>query len=168
MKSTATVGGVFDVFIRNKLTGEIRDREQVHNLVTTTGLNHILNDLFTQASHISNWYVGELGNYTPVAGTTMTNISANEVTAYDEATRQAYTPNGASTAGSISNSSAPATFTCSTNSTSVYGLFICSSSTKGGSTGTLLAAALFASAKSLDDGEELVATYTFGAADDGV
>lgn len=162
----AKVGGVFDVYIHNKATGETREHERAENLVPTTGLNYVVNGAFGQTAQISTWYVGELGNYTPVPGTTMTHIAANEVTAYDEATREVYTPNAAATTGSISNSSSPATFTCSTNSTSVYGLFLCSSSTKGGSTGTLLAAALFASAKSLDDGEELVCTYTFGAADD--
>lgn len=168
MKDTTAVGGVFDVFIRSKRTGEIRDREQVHNLVPTTGLSHVINSTFGQAAQIASWYVGELGNYTPAVGTMMANIAANEVVAYDEATRQAYTPNAAATTGSITNSNAPATFTCSTNSTPVYGLFIASGASKGSSSGTLLAAALFSSVKTLDDGEELVATYTFGAADDGV
>jgi hypothetical protein len=167
MDDKAHVGGVFHCKIIGK-DGVVKDEWDAPNLVPATGLNHILNVTFAQTAVHSLWYVGAMANYTPIDATNMTNIAANEVAAYSEGTRPLFVPDGATSTKSLSNSASPATFTCNANGTSVYGLFICSSNTKTSSTGTLLAAARFASTKTLDSGDELVAVYTFGAADDGV
>jgi hypothetical protein len=83
------------------------------------------------------------------------------VTAYDEAARQTWTDGGVSSQ-SVSNSASPATFTISTDGTTVGGLFLTSVSTKGGTTGTLYAAGAFSAGdKSLDDNDTLDVTATF-------
>ena len=166
LKSGAVIGGVAKWEIRRK-DGTI-ERGEDHNIVVDNGVNVTLNNLFNQGTEYSTWYMGFLNNYTPVAGSTMTNFGGNEFTAYDEAARQSYTPNGASTAKLISNSSAPVVITCSTDSSTIYGVFLASSSTKSETASQALSAILFSSAKGLDDGETLTVTYEFGAADDGV
>ena len=171
--SRALVGGYFTVMVRRG--GVIVDHERADNIVVDEGLNYILNSALAGnvgagQSQITTWYVGLLKNYTPVAGSVMTNFGAvaNEFVAYDELVRQTWTPNALSTAQSLTNSTSRATFTVDTNSSTVYGAFLTSSSTKNGTTGTALAGALFSTAKNLDDDDELLITYTFGAADDGV
>jgi hypothetical protein len=58
-------------------------------------------------------------------------------TAFSEAARPAWTPNGVAAGGSMSNSNAPAQFTINADSTIIGGAFLVDSSTKGGTTGTL-------------------------------
>jgi hypothetical protein len=78
----------------------------------------------------------------PLAGATSAAPGFNEMTGYSEATRPAWTPNGAPASGAISNSSSPAAF--SFNGTSrIFGAFLISNSTKGGTTGTLFGGNLF-------------------------
>jgi len=62
-----------------------------------------------------------------------------ELTAYDEATRPAWTP-GTVSAGSVSNTASKARFTAS-GAMTVLGLFMTSNNTKSGTTGTLYGAA---------------------------
>jgi len=166
LKGKAIIGGVAYGVIRRK-SGVIETFRD-DNIVVDVGINYILNGAFGETSQITSWYVGFLNNYTPVAGSTMTNFGGNEFTAYDEATRPAWTPNAAASAKELTNSSSPATITCSTNSSNVYGIFITSSSTKSGITGTAISGLLFASAKALDDGDEMDIVYALGGADDGV
>jgi len=165
--SKALLKGVYHCEIRT-VDGAVRDTFSVGNLVPATGLNHMLSSTLGETSQITAWYVGLLGNLAPADGTTMANVAASEVTAYDEyaVSRPAYTPNGASTAKKITNSSSPAVFTCTTDSTVVYGMFLASSTS--GSTGVLLSAATFSTSKTLDEDETLTVTYELTAADDGV
>ncbi|MGD0229713.1 MAG: hypothetical protein ABSC19_05045 [Syntrophorhabdales bacterium] len=65
-----------------------------------------------------------------------------EAANYSNSTRPLWTPNGASTTGSISNSSSVASFTVNAQA-SLFGAFMCSNSTVGGATGTLLGMGLF-------------------------
>ena len=164
--SKALLKGVYHCEIRT-VDGAVRDTFSVGNLVPATGLNHMLSSTLGETSQITSWYMGLLGNITPADGTTMATVAANEVTAYDEysTSRPDYTPDGASTAKKITNAASPAVFTCSTDSTSVYGMFLASSTS--GSTGVLLSAATFSTTKTLDDGETLTVTYELTAADDG-
>lgn len=166
LKGKAVLGGRAIGVIRRK-NGLVEHFDD-GNIVVDVGIDYILNGAFGEASQITAWYGGLLNNYTPVAGSTMTNFGAQEFTAYDEATRQAWTPNAASSAKQLTNSSSPMTFTCSTNSSTVYGMFLSSSSTKSGTAGTAISGILFASPKSLDDGDEIDIVYVFGGADDGV
>jgi hypothetical protein len=93
--------------------------------------------------------------------------SWSEITDYSQANRVAWT-GGSVASQSIDNSASPASFTINQDATVIYGAFLTSNNTKGGSTGTLWSAGDFASSKSLDNGEILEITITYTSADDGV
>jgi len=159
------VGGRFthDVFRPGVgLLGAITD----HNIVVNEGLNAHLDIMFHAETQISTWYIGIFeGNYTPVAGDTAANITANstESTAYDEATRVAYVEAAAS-GQSITNSASPSTFTINATKT-IYGAFLASASAKSATTGTLFSASRFSASRSVIALDSLLITYTITAAD---
>ena len=168
MHDKMTVGGVFHVDCRDS-AGWLKWTATAPNLVTTAGLQHLLDVLFAGSTQVNPWYVG-LTDGTPTvdAGDTVASHAGwAEVVAYDEATRQTYTDVRSSQ--TVSNAASKAVFTVSTNATTIGGAFLASDSTRGGSTGTLLCAAAFTGGdKTADDGDTLSVTYTFTAADDGV
>ncbi len=63
----------------------------------------------------------------------------------------------------MTNSASKATFSINATTT-VYGIFCTTNSTKGGTTGTLISATDFASSKGADSGDTLEVTYTVTAA----
>lgn len=72
----------------------------------------------------------------PRPADTMASKSFNEATPYSNATRPAWTRNGAAAAGAMSNSASKASF--AVNATGrAFGAFMATNSTKGGTTGTL-------------------------------
>lgn len=134
------------------------------NLCVDEGLNSLLNIQFDAATQITAWYMGLFeGNYTPVAGLTAATVAsaATETTAYNETTRRAFSPAAAS-AKSITNSASAATFTFNATKT-LYGAFLISDNTKGGTSGVLFSAAKFPTTKSVSSGDQLLLTYTFTA-----
>ena len=138
--------------------GEFLWEERGPNIIPDVGISHILQTCYTQEDAASAaLYVGLLNNYTPVAGTTMANIGTNEITNYNEAARQAYT--GVESAKTASNTASPASFTISAGGAVVYGAFLSDSSTKGGTTGLVLGAKLFASSRTLLEADVLNITY---------
>lgn len=162
-KARMFIGGVFGYEVLRR--GEIIHLGESHNLWVNQGLNHVLDVVLHGVTPVSPWYVGIFeGNYTPLATDTAANISTNatECTAYDEPTRQEYVEAAAS-GQSITNSASKATFTMNATKT-VYGAFLASASTKGATTGVLLAADKAAAGKSLTSGDQLLVTYVLTAA----
>jgi hypothetical protein len=154
--------------VHPKERGFLKARTEGRNLVTNVGLDHILDVVLHGSTPVSPWYVGLKNTGSPAAGDTMASHAGwTENANYDEATRQEY-EEAAASSQSTTNSANKATFTIDTDSQTIYGAFLCSDSTKSGSTGTLLCVANFASAKSCDDDDVLEVTYTISAADDGV
>jgi hypothetical protein len=161
------VGGVFTFSqIRN---GEVIDTWESYNIVVNQGLNYILDSALSAGSVITSWYIGLFkNNYTPLTtdvASTFTGVGvANESTSdYSEATRPVWSEAGASSQ-SITNTASPANFTFTAGSpVTIYGAFLSSSSTKGGTTGTLLAASKFSSSKTLSASDILVVSYTISA-----
>lgn len=137
------------------------------NIVVTEGLNHMLDVVLHDASKISTWYFGLFSaNTTPLATWTAANFTSNatEITSgsegYSEATRQAFVEAAAS-AGAITNSASKAAFTIVTaSSLTVWGAGLLSSSTKGGTTGTLMSAAKFSAARTLYNTDVFNLGYT--------
>ena len=149
-------------FVCRRPDGSIKWVEEIKNLVVDVGLNHYLDATLGGSSQITSWFLGLKGAGAPAAGDTMASHAGwSEVTAYSEANRQAWTKNGVASGKSITNSASPARFTSNANGTSVAGAFLTSSNTKGGTTGTLMAAGNFALAKTIDNGETLDVTATF-------
>jgi hypothetical protein len=88
--------------------------------------------------------------------------SWSEITDYSESTRPTFS-HAAAASQAITNSASKAQFSINAT-TSVYGIFCVTNNTKGGTTGTLISATNFASAKSADNGDTLEVTYTVTAA----
>lgn len=144
--------------------GKVIDEFEDDNLVVNEGLNSLLDIMFAGSTQITTWYLGVFeGNYTPVAGLTAATVAANatECTAYASATRPVYTEAAASSQ-SITNSANRASFVFNATKT-IYGAFLISNNTKGGTSGTLFSAARFSSSKSVESTDELLLTYTFTA-----
>ncbi len=135
--------------------GNVKWTEEVHNIIPTEAQNYFITASITGGTRYTTWYVGiYANNYAPVASDTMTTFAASaaEVTTYAESARPAFTP-GSVASGLVTNYDSPAEFTLNADAT-VRGGFIASSSSKGGTTGLLLSAALFASARSVLNGSQ--------------
>jgi hypothetical protein len=162
MDNELRMGGRY--FIEHVRAGEVIDREEITNLVTNEGLDHVLNTVFHGGTQIATWNIGLFeGNYTPTPSITAANIAsaATESNAYDETTRQEF--NEAAASGqSITNSASKATFTMNATK-NIYGAFLISQNTKGGTSGVLFSAARFAAPKAVVDDDQLLLTYTFNA-----
>lgn len=144
--------------------GKVIDEWEDDNLVVNEGLNALLDIMFHGTTQISPWYLGVFeGNYTPVAGVTAATIAsaATECTAYASATRPAY-DEAAAASQVTTNSASRASFVFNATKT-IYGAFLISNSTKGGTSGTLFSAARFSTSKSVVNLDELLLTYSFTA-----
>lgn len=144
--------------------GKVIDEWVEKNLVVNEGLNRLLNVMFNSAAQTATWYLGLFeGNYTPVAGVTAATIAAasTETTAYTSTTRVEFAE-ATSTAQSTTNSASRASFVFNAAKT-IYGAFLISDNTKGGTTGYLFSAARFSAPKAVESGDELLLTYTFNA-----
>lgn len=145
--------------------GNLKWKETCYNLVVNTGLDDILDKYWKGSTYSASHFVGLTdGTPTVAAGDTMASHAGwAEVTAYDEAARQALTL-GSVASQSVDNSASKASYTCNTNATTVGGAFIATDSTKGGAAGTLICAVAFAGGdKSLDSADTLNVTCTLTA-----
>jgi hypothetical protein len=153
--------GRFDIVCRNP-DGSVAWEEHIPNMAVTAGLNHILGVEFGASTQITTWYAGLINNsgFSALnsADTMGSHAGWSEYTTYSESTRQQWVP-GAASGGTISNSSTM-NFTVNASSTSVYGIFVASDSTKSGGSGTLWATAAFTSVQSPVSGQVINVTYT--------
>jgi len=139
-KETAQAKMVWTMVAKDS-QGNVKWSDEGKNLIVNTGLDYLLeNDLVA-----ATLYIGLTdGTPTVVAGDTMASHSGwVEVTAYDEAARQAWGQGDAS--GGVTTNETAATFTA-IGTTTVGGGFLTTVATKGGSTGTLF------SVKAADEG----------------
>ena len=158
------IAGVFGHDVRRN--GVLLGYQEDPNIVVNEGLDYVLNVAYRNQAAIASWYIGIFeGNYTPLATDTAANIAANstESTAYDEATRQAWTI-VAPSSQQLTNTASKATFTINASITT-YGAFLASDSAKSGTSGTLNSASRFAASRSLVATDELLITYSITASD---
>lgn len=151
--------GVFDVDHRRG--GDLIARVAGSNIIPTEGLNHILSIVVAGGSQVLTWYMALFeGNVTPGASLTAATFTATttECTAYTESTRVAF-QEGTPATGVIDNASNRAIFTMNATKT-VYGGALLSASAKSATTGSLLAAARFATPRNVVAGDELSVRYT--------
>uniref|UniRef100_A0A6M3L742 Uncharacterized protein n=1 Tax=viral metagenome TaxID=1070528 RepID=A0A6M3L742_9ZZZZ len=151
--------------------GELLWREDVHNIITNQGLTHILSTELAGGTAITTWYCTLVeSNTTATAAMTYAVPVYTESTAYDEATRPAYTETV--TDQSCTNSASKAEFTINATKT-MYGASLVgggsAATTKGNTAGggTLLCYAKFSASRAVVDDDILQLTYTITAADDG-
>lgn len=176
-KSGIKLSGQFDVeCIRD---GERIWEEHTHNLVTTEGLNAILNGIFhTGVGWFvvpATWFIGLFNTNTTILATHNYDVPGfTESVDYDNiAVRSTYVLNAVSSAGSISNSASPSTFTMSGTPGTIYGAAVFSINTRGDHTldidsNALYCASLFTAGRVVVDNDVINVTYTLTAADDAV
>jgi len=146
----------FKYLVEHIRDGKVLHSQVSYNLVPVEGLVDILSVCFKSGTPKANWFIGLFeGNYTPVAGVTAATIAANatECTAYDEATREAWV-SGSIANEAVSNVASPAEFTMNATKT-VYGGFLISNSTKGGTLGVLMSVVRFSTARPVVNGDVL-------------
>jgi hypothetical protein len=135
--------------------------EYTHNLIVTQGLNYLVGAATGAVAAIGTWYVAVFsGDVTVQATWTAANFAANstEFTQYAAANRPTWQP-GAVASGARDSFSTKAEFESTTDGAILRGAALISSSTKAGTSGTLLGAVRFPSDKPLDTGEALDVGY---------
>jgi len=160
---SAMMETLYEAICRDK-DGHVKWIAHAKNLVVTEGLNTLISNTFKSAAGSVVWYLGLKSTGTPVAGDVMnSHASWTELVAYSEANRVTFNNSGTVTGGSLSNSANKARFTANGNMT-VYGLFMTSSNTKSGTTGTLYGAADFSEgSRSMVSSDTLDVTATVSA-----
>ena len=160
METIANLGltNIWNVTCLDK-DGNVKWNEEKKNLITTVGLNHILDTQFHASTQVTTWYIGLKGAGTPAAGDTMASHATwSEISDYS-GDRKEWTE-GASSAGSMTNASS-VDFSI-TGTATIAGAFLNTAST--GTAGTLYGVVDFASARSVISGDTLQVTVTVTAA----
>jgi hypothetical protein len=171
-KATRSIAGFMH---STKLSGHysIEHRDKADNLIgiypipngiVDVGKVSLLDVYFRNQAQIATWYFGLVNNAAfsafAAADTMASHSGWAEMVGYDEATRVAWAPDAAA-ANSISNTTA-ATFAINAAAT-LKGIFVSSSSTKSGTSGTLWSTAAFAATVDVSNGDSLKLTYTVNA-----
>lgn len=144
--------------------GDLRWREEVHNLITTEGKNDLLTNYFKGSSYSAAFYVGLVTGASPTfaAGDTAAQIGGangwTESTIYSESVRQTLTL-GTASSGSIDNTASKAVFSIN-NSGTIGGGFVITNSTKSGTTGKLYGEAAFGSARTVANTDTISVSVT--------
>lgn len=143
--------------------GKVIGTYEFPNDVTNEGKNLWLDIMFNTATQIANnsWFIGLINNSgfsaLAAADTMASHAGWAEFTAYSQSTRVAW-GSGAASSQSVVNGTA-AVFDISGSGT-VYGIFLTSVSTKGGTTGKLWATAAFGAPVPVVNADQLKVTYT--------
>lgn len=162
MKNGSLLSGRFDLkLIRDK---EVILKETVKNAITNAGLNAILDIMFAGSTQITTWYGGLIDNagYTALdnADTMGSHTGWAESVAYSDGTRPAWPEDAAS--GQIMTNTTSMDFNINGAAT-LKGIFLTSSSTKSGTTGTLWCTAPFAANIVVANLDVLQITYSVTA-----
>lgn len=158
------IGGHFDA-VCIAADGTERWRDVAKNGVVNVALNSILDVYLRNQAQITTWYLGLVDN----AGFTAYNATDTmgshtgwaESVAYSNSNRVTWTP-AAAASQSISNTSS-SDFSINATAT-IKGIFLTSSNSKSGTTGTLFATASFTGGnQTVNNGDTLKVTYTVNA-----
>lgn len=160
------VRGYFSEWVNGEFMGEHQ------NLVVDQGMIDILNTYFGSTAKKAGFYVSLFaGAVNPAAGWTAASYpaTASEITSgsegYSQSTRPQYVVVNASSSTQIDNYAAKAAFTIVTASTlTVNGAAIVTESTKGSTSGVLVAASRYGTARTLQNGDAYEVGYRFVAA----
>ena len=164
--------GHWGVVCRNKITGEVKWKEYIFNLIVYQGLDDVLDVYFSGGTAYANHYIFLYENNVTPGNTWIYSEGGSggsvwdEFTAYDEAARPTWSEAGVSSR-QITNSASPATFTASTGAnTTIYGAGMVNISTKGDAasgSGKLFCATKFGTARPFQETEEIKIVYTVTA-----
>lgn len=156
------VGGYF--FGKIMRDGKVIDEFAQSNLVTYQGLDSMLSVYLAAGQQVTSWFLGLYsGNYVPVSTDTAQSFPGNatEQTGYSNSTRVPYQVTESQQ--QATNNASPATFSFVAACT-VYGAFLASASAKGSTSGVLFSATQFPTPKNLQANDQLLLTYSCGAA----
>ncbi len=136
-------------------------------MITNQGIDYVLDVALHDATKVATWYIGLIrdDNYTALApgDTPASHVGWEEATEYSEAARQEWTE--AAAASQVTATTTEAAFTINADVT-LKGFFIASSSTKSGTTGTLLLTVLFAEGdRDLVAGQQVKISYSLTGQD---
>lgn len=170
VRDQVDAGGVYAIECYDS-EGNLKWREETHNLVVNVGLQDMNTQYFKGSSYVAAWYIGLItgpgSGVTIAAADTMSSKTWSENTSYSNATRPTATFGTATTANPsvISNSASVAQFNINGTAT-IAGAFLVNNSTKGGTSGTLFSASKFTSPgdRAVSSGDTLNVTYTFSLA----
>lgn len=161
LTDTITLENLYEIECHDA-AGNLKWTDTIKNLVTTEGLNDVLNKYLKGSAYTAAWYVGlTSGTPTAAAGDTLASHGGwTEVTGYT-GDRQTLTL-GTVAAGSVDNSASKATFPI-TGTATIGGAFVASAAT--GTSGILYGVGAFTGGdKSVSSGDSLTATITLTAA----
>lgn len=161
LTDTITLENLYEIECHDA-EGNLKWRDVIENLVTTEGLNDVLNKYLKGSAYTAAWYVGlTSGTPTADAGDTLASHGGwTEITDYT-GNRQTLTL-GTVAAGSVDNSASKATFPM-TGTATVGGAFVASAAT--GTSGTLYGVGAFTGGnKSVASADTLTVTVTLTAA----
>lgn len=137
--------------------GNVIDVSYEHNILPQQSVDHIASLIRGGgATPISTWYLGLFeNNYVADSAITAAGLqtTVGESTAYTQVARPPWT-NAYDGVGFIGNASSVAEFAMNASKT-IYGAFIVSNATKGGTAGILLSLARFSTAKVVENGTVL-------------
>lgn len=140
--------------------GNLKWTEKVKNTVVNVGLDDVLNKYLKGSAYTAAFYVGLKNTGTIAAADTMTSHAGwTENVTYSNATRPALTL-GTVASQSVDNSASKAVFNIN-GTTTIYGAFVTTDSTKSGTGGILFGAVDFGASRSVISGDTLNVTCTF-------
>jgi hypothetical protein len=156
-----SVGGAFHVECYDSL-GEIKWEDGFHNLVVNQGLADMNNKYFNGSGYTAAWYLGLIDN--DPAPTLSGADSMNSHAGWTESTnysggRKALTF-GTSTQADPSVITTSAVSFSITGADTIYGAFVASDSTAGGTAGILFSEGAFSSVRNVVSGDTLNVTYS--------
>ncbi len=140
--------------------GNLKWEDTITNLVVDAGINDALDKYFKGSSYNAVHYCGLTGGSpTFAASDTMASHSGwTEVTAYSAATRPQVSWG---TVSSKQVTSSAVQFTINADGTTIGGCFLCTNSTKGGTSGTLYGGGAFSQGnRTLGNGDVINVTIT--------
>ena len=151
--------GIFRSFCNDGL-GETID----HNLITVEGIKHALDVILHGATQYTTWYLAPwTDNVTEQAtwtAATFASAAGELTTQYTQSTRVAFVEAAATDLGVTTNAASPATFTSAVDNVVIRGLGLLSHSTKGSTSGVLLSAIKYATARTqVTTGDSIGLTY---------
>lgn len=145
--SHARIGGVFESEAPDGL-GVIKTR----NLLTTEGCNYLLSAGVGNGTVHGTFYIAPFSGNVIVLDTwtaaTFASAATELTTQYSQATRVEFVES-VPASKALHNTANPAQFTSAVDSVSIWGIGLLSASTKGATTGVLLAAAKYSTVRSL-------------------
>jgi hypothetical protein len=160
------VGGVFTVECYDA-NGQLKWKDDFHNLVVNQGLADMNNKYFTGTTYTATWYIGLINNSpspTLAAGDTAAQIGGSngwaEFTGYSQSNRPTLSFGSSTSADPSVISTASAAAFSITSTATIYGAFVVSTNTKSGTSGVLFSEGAFAATRSVVNGDTLNVSYS--------